>query len=96
MAENHEQPTRNPHDQQMFSNLIASQPKKERGGAVSTITSAVLHGGLIVLEGTPEQLKAELRQRRGLDAQPTLDQVFLDATGRTRERIAGEVQEVSA
>src|SRR5687768_1732937 len=49
MAENHEQPTRNPHDQQMFSNLIASQPKKERGGAVSTITSALLHGGLIVL-----------------------------------------------
>jgi ABC-2 type transport system ATP-binding protein len=57
---------------------------------------AIIDGGLIVLEGTPEQLKAELRQRRGLDAQPTLDQVFLDATGRTRERIAGEVQEVSA
>jgi ABC-2 type transport system ATP-binding protein len=57
---------------------------------------AIIDEGLIVREGTPEQLKAELRQRRGLDADPTLDEVFLDATGRTRERLAGEVQEVSA
>jgi ABC-2 type transport system ATP-binding protein len=57
---------------------------------------AIIDGGLIVREGTPQQLKAELRQRRGLDADPTLDEVFLDATGRTRERAAGEVQEVSA
>jgi ABC-2 type transport system ATP-binding protein len=57
---------------------------------------AIIDGGLIVREGTPEQLKAELRQRRGLAADPTLDEVFLDATGRTRERLAGEVQEVSA
>jgi ABC-2 type transport system ATP-binding protein len=57
---------------------------------------AIIDGGLIVREGTPEQLKAELRQRRGLDADPTLDEVFLEATGRTRERLAGEVQEVSA
>jgi ABC-2 type transport system ATP-binding protein len=57
---------------------------------------AIIDGGLIVREGTPEQLKKELRERRGLAAEPTLDEVFLDATGRTRERIAGEVQEVSA
>ncbi len=57
---------------------------------------AIIDGGLIVREGTPQQLKAELRQRRGLDVDPTLDEVFLDATGRTRERVAGEVQEVSA
>jgi ABC-2 type transport system ATP-binding protein len=57
---------------------------------------AIIDDGLIVREGTPAHLKAELRQRRGLDADPTLDEVFLDATGRTRERIAGEVQEVSA
>jgi ABC-2 type transport system ATP-binding protein len=56
---------------------------------------AIIDGGLIVREGTPEQLKAELRERRGLDSDPTLDEVFLDATGRTRERVAGEVQEVS-
>jgi ABC-2 type transport system ATP-binding protein len=57
---------------------------------------AIIDGGLIVREGTPQQLKAELRQRRGLDTDPTLDEVFLEATGRTRERAAGEVQEVSA
>jgi len=57
---------------------------------------AIIDGGLIVREGTPEQLKTELRRRRGLDADPTLDEVFLDATGRTRERVAGEVREVSA
>jgi ABC-2 type transport system ATP-binding protein len=56
---------------------------------------AIIDGGLIVREGTPQQLKTELRQRRNLDADPTLDEVFLDATGRTRERLAGEVQEVS-
>ena len=44
----------------------------------------------------PPQLKAELRERLGLDSDPTLDDVFLDATGRTRSRVAGDVQEVSA
>ena len=57
---------------------------------------AIIDGGLIVAEGTPAELKAELRQRRGLTEDPTLDDVFLDATGRTRERAAGEVQEVQA
>jgi ABC-2 type transport system ATP-binding protein len=57
---------------------------------------AIIDGGLIVAEGTPAELKADLRQRRGLTEEPTLDDVFLDATGRTRERAAGEVQEVHA
>ena len=57
---------------------------------------AIIDGGLIVGEGTPAELKADLRQRRGLTHEPTLDEVFLDATGRTRERAAGEVQEVQA
>jgi ABC-2 type transport system ATP-binding protein len=57
---------------------------------------AIIDDGLIVSEGTPEGLKADLRQRRGLQQVPTLDDVFLDATGRTRERVAGEVQEVHA
>jgi ABC-2 type transport system ATP-binding protein len=57
---------------------------------------AIINGGLIVREGTPAQLKADLRKRRGLSADPSLDEVFLDATGRTRAREAGEVQEVSA
>jgi ABC-2 type transport system ATP-binding protein len=57
---------------------------------------AIIDGGLIVREGTPAQLKADLRERRGDGAEPTLDDVFLDATGRTRARAAGEVQEVTA
>jgi ABC-2 type transport system ATP-binding protein len=56
---------------------------------------AIIDGGLIVREGTPAELKAELRAREGLEADPTLDDVFLDATGRTRSRVAGDVQEVS-
>jgi ABC-2 type transport system ATP-binding protein len=55
---------------------------------------AIIDDGRIVREGTPAHLRAELRERRGLTSDPTLDDVFLDATGRTRERAAGEVQEV--
>ena len=55
---------------------------------------AIIDDGRIVREGTPAQLKADLRERRDLDTEPTLDDVFLDATGRTRDRAAGEVQEV--
>ncbi len=57
---------------------------------------AIIDDGRIVREGTPAQLKAELRQRRAMTSDPTLDDVFLDATGRNRDRVAGEVQEVSA
>jgi ABC-2 type transport system ATP-binding protein len=57
---------------------------------------AIIDNGRIVREGTPDQLKAELWERRGGDAEPTLDDVFLDATGRSRQRGAGEVQEVTA
>jgi ABC-2 type transport system ATP-binding protein len=56
---------------------------------------AIIDGGVIVREGTPSELKAELRDRLGLDGDPTLDDVFLDATGRTRRRGAGDVQEVT-
>ena len=56
---------------------------------------AIIDDGLIIREGTPDDLKADLRERRALDHEPSLDEVFLDATGRTRERIAGQVQEVS-
>jgi ABC-2 type transport system ATP-binding protein len=57
---------------------------------------AIIDDGLIVGEGTPAELKAELQRRQGLTYEPTLDEVFLDATGRTRERVEGEVQEVQA
>ncbi len=56
---------------------------------------AIIDDGKIVREGTPAALKADLRDRLGLDGDPTLDDVFLDATGRTRSRVAGDVQEVS-
>ncbi len=42
---------------------------------------AIIDGGVIVREGTPDQLKAELREREGLTDDPTLDDVFLSLTG---------------
>jgi ABC-2 type transport system ATP-binding protein len=57
---------------------------------------AIIDGGKIVREGTPQEFKTELKERLGLDAEPTLDDVFLDATGRSRSRAAGDVQEVGA
>jgi ABC-2 type transport system ATP-binding protein len=57
---------------------------------------AIIDDGCIVREGTPARLKAELREHRGLAGDPTLEDVFLDAVGRTRTRVAGDVQEVSA
>jgi ABC-2 type transport system ATP-binding protein len=57
---------------------------------------AIMDDGRIVREGTPAQLKAELRERLELPREVTLDDVSLDATGRTRSRLAGEVQEVKA
>ncbi|MGH8890617.1 MAG: ABC transporter ATP-binding protein, partial [Acidothermaceae bacterium] len=57
---------------------------------------AIIDDGRIVREGTPAALKGELQQREGLVSEPSLDDVFLDATGRTRERGAGVVREVGA
>jgi ABC-2 type transport system ATP-binding protein len=56
---------------------------------------AIIDGGLLVREGTPGALKADLRKRKSLDYEPSLDEVFLDATGRTRVRVAGQVQGVT-
>jgi ABC-2 type transport system ATP-binding protein len=57
---------------------------------------AIIDDGRIVREGTPARLKAELRERLGVAREVTLDDVFLDATGRTRAHVEGEVQEVTA
>jgi ABC-2 type transport system ATP-binding protein len=57
---------------------------------------AIIDSGRIVRQGTPQQLKADLWERSGGADEPTLDDVFLDATGRARKREAGEVQEVTA
>jgi ABC-2 type transport system ATP-binding protein len=56
---------------------------------------AIIDDGRIVREGTPARLKTELRERLGVTDEVTLEDVFLDATGRTRTHVAGEVQEVS-
>ena len=55
---------------------------------------AIIDGGLIVREGTPARLKSDLRAQLGREV--TLDDVILDATGRSRTREAGEVREVKA
>jgi ABC-2 type transport system ATP-binding protein len=55
---------------------------------------AIIDDGRIVREGTPAALKADLQRRLGDGRDVTLDDVFLDATGRTRSRAAGEVQEL--
>ncbi|MEP4651460.1 MAG: ATP-binding cassette domain-containing protein, partial [Ilumatobacter sp.] len=55
---------------------------------------AIIDGGRIVRERTPASLKQDLRDRAGLSTDPTLDDVFLDATGRTRDKVAGEVKEI--
>jgi ABC-2 type transport system ATP-binding protein len=57
---------------------------------------AIIDNGLIVREGTPTALKSDLRERRGLTSDPTLDDVFLDATGKIREVVAGEVKEIQS
>jgi ABC-2 type transport system ATP-binding protein len=57
---------------------------------------AIIDDGRIVREGTPEALKSELRERLHLTRAATLEDVFLDATGRARTHVAGEVQDVSA
>ena len=57
---------------------------------------AIIDDGRIVREGTPAQLKSDLRERLQLTRELTLEDVFLDATGRTRTHVEGEVQEVSA
>ena len=57
---------------------------------------AIIDNGRIVTEGSPEVLKADLRRRSRLRSSPTLEDVFLEATGRSGDRVAGAVREVSA
>jgi ABC-2 type transport system ATP-binding protein len=53
------------------------------------------HGTTVFLTTQYLEEADQLCERRG-GAEVTLDDVFLDATGRTRDRAAGEVQEVTA
>ena len=56
---------------------------------------AIIDQGRVVREGTPDALKDDLSSRRD-GAAVTLDDVFLDATGRTREVVAGDVREIQS
>ena len=77
-----------------FTSTRRSCLKPAMSGAI--LSSQRMPSRNAVREGTPASLKAELRERDGLDRDPTLDDVFLDATGRSRSRVAGDVQEVTA
>lgn len=44
---------------------------------------AILHKGRIVLEGTPQELKEEHAQRHGMTDLPSLEDVFMEVTGRS-------------
>jgi ABC-2 type transport system ATP-binding protein len=44
---------------------------------------AIVDKGKIIVEGTPHDLKKEFMNRHSLDMLPTLEDVFMEATGRT-------------
>lgn len=44
---------------------------------------AILDGGRIVVEGTPDQLKDDYARRHGLTERPALEDVFMEFTGRS-------------
>ena len=71
------------------------------GDALRKLAPEEVEAGVAFLSGELRQRRtgvgwAALRDVPSPAAEPTLDDVFLDATGRTRDRAAGEVQEVSA
>ena len=69
----------------------------EEADALCWSMFAIIDDGKIVVQGTPDDLKSDLKRRRGLETDPTLDDVFFDVTGRQRrQRQAGEVSEVAS
>ena len=46
---------------------------------------AILHKGKVVVEGTPMDLKEEYSRRRGIPHLPSLEEVFMEVTGRSLE-----------
>ncbi|GAC1625206.1 MAG: ABC transporter ATP-binding protein [Chloroflexota bacterium] len=44
---------------------------------------AILNKGKIIMQGTPEGLKEEFARRQNLTHRPSLEEVFMDATGRS-------------
>jgi ABC-2 type transport system ATP-binding protein len=54
---------------------------------------AILDKGRIVVEGTPLELKEAYARRHGLDTIPTLEEVFMEATGRSLSEDVDEEEE---
>jgi ABC-2 type transport system ATP-binding protein len=46
---------------------------------------AIVDKGRIVIEGTPQDLKESYARRHGLDTLPSLEEVFMEVTGRSLE-----------
>jgi len=44
---------------------------------------AILHKGKVIVEGTPDDLKRDYAERHGLATFPTLEEVFMEVTGKT-------------
>ncbi|MGV9383993.1 ABC transporter ATP-binding protein [Nonomuraea sp. NPDC003707] len=55
---------------------------------------ALMHKGRVRALGTPERLIADLRERRGDDAVPTLEDVFRDVAGSGLDEGGGEFRDV--
>ncbi|MFG1707842.1 ABC transporter ATP-binding protein [Nonomuraea sp. M3C6] len=55
---------------------------------------ALMHQGRVRAVGTPEELTAELRARRGDGSEPTLEDVFRDVAGSGLDEEGGEFRDV--
>lgn len=51
---------------------------------------AILNKGQVIVEGTPSQLKKDHARRHGLTALPSLEEVFMEVTGRRLEDEDGD------
>lgn len=71
---------RNSHDATV---LLTSHDMEEADALCDRL--AIVDKGRIVVEGTPQALKAEYMRRHGLDALPSLEDVFMEVTGRSLE-----------
>lgn len=61
--------------------LLTSHDMEEADGLCDRL--AILHKGTIVIEGTPLELKEEYARRAGTETLPSLEEVFMDVTGRS-------------
>lgn len=70
-------------DQHDATVLLTSHDMEEADNLCDRL--AILDRGRIVVEGTPLELKADHARRRGDDTMPSLEDVFMEVTGRSLE-----------